>query len=185
MKRAALLMIAAVAAVAADSKSPPNQAGNDRVNLNGTALVDRKEIGQALGEDLGDGYIVVRLKVTPAASRSLLVSRDDFTLISRKDGERSGALAPSQIAGTGPVIVDTGGGGFSPAPRFGAEKEDAGDPSKQTALLQVLKSKGLPQGEAKSPVEGLLYFAMDGKVKPKDLSLLYKGAGGRLEIDFK
>jgi len=31
----------------------------------------------------------------------------------------------------------------------------------------------------------MLYFALEGKNKPKDLSLLYKGPAGRLVFDFK
>ena len=35
-----------------------------------------------------------------------LISPDDFTIISRKDGQRSVALSPGQIAGTGALIAD-------------------------------------------------------------------------------
>jgi len=46
-------------------------------------------------------------------------------------------------------------------------------------------AKALPERETKAPVEGLLYFVMEGKVKPKDLGLVYKSPLGRLEMDFK
>ena len=59
---------------------------------------------------------------------------------------------------------------------------DAAFPAK---LERALKAKGLADSETNKPVEGLLYFAIEGKNKPKDLSLLYKGAAGRLVIDFK
>ena len=39
--------------------------------------------------------------------------------------------------------------------------------------------------ETKEPVEGLLYFLLDGKNKVKDLGLIYKGPAGRLAMDFK
>ena len=43
----------------------------------------------------------------------------------------------------------------------------------------------LPDKETKEPVEGLLYFLLEGKNKAKDLGLLYKGPAGRLAMDFK
>jgi hypothetical protein len=43
----------------------------------------------------------------------------------------------------------------------------------------------LRDSETKDPVEGLLYFLLEGKNKPKDLGLIYKGAAGRLAMDFK
>jgi hypothetical protein len=44
----------------------------------------------------------------------------------------------------------------------------------------------LPDQETKGSVEGLVYFSMEkSKVKSKDVSLLYKGSGGRLIMDFK
>ena len=55
----------------------------------------------------------------------------------------------------------------------------------ENPLLAPLKAKGLADSETNKPLEGLLYFAIEGKNKPKDLSLLYKGAAGRLVIDFK
>ena len=39
--------------------------------------------------------------------------------------------------------------------------------------------------ETKEPVEGLIYFLLEGKNKPKDLGLLYKGPAGHLAMDFK
>ncbi len=51
--------------------------------------------------------------------------------------------------------------------------------------MKLLTEKSLPDKDIKSAVEGLLYFAMDGKIKPKDLSLIYQGQAGKLVIDFK
>lgn len=54
-------------------------------------------------------------------------------------------------------------------------------------LLAALKAKGIPGDESKKPLEGLLYFPVDGKLKlkPKDLSMIYKSPTGRMVIDFK
>jgi hypothetical protein len=62
--------------------------------------------------------------------------------------------------------------------------QEKGQP--ENPLLAVLKAKGVPDIESKEPVEGLLYFALEGrKLKPKDTALVYKGAAGRLVMDFK
>lgn len=218
LARLALVLGLAVAACAADKKGLPNQAGNDDIDLNGTVLIDRQEIQSALGADLGMGYAVVRIKAIPKADKPIRIGPDDFTLISRKDGERSPALSPSQIAGKGAMVVKEGQrlGGYgtqSNGPIWGgigtggprrmpgsgggagnssAESGKAGDAKidkdakgADSSLLPVLKEKVLAEVETNKPVEGLLYFTLDGKMKPKDLSLLYKGAAGRLVIDFK
>ena len=51
------------------------------------------------------GYIVVRIKVEPRMLQAIRISADDFTLVSRKDGERSEALVPSQIGGAANLIL--------------------------------------------------------------------------------
>jgi hypothetical protein len=197
---------------AADIKPLPNQAGNDNIELAGTLLMDHQDIQQALGGDLGPGYIVVRIKCTPKNEQSLRIGPDDFTLISRKDGERSPAFTPTQIAGAGALVVkpaakQPGGdgtrtngpilGGISiGGPRVGAGSGSANKPTATDAkiddsipenpILPLLKEKVLPDKETKESVEGLLYFSMEGnKLKPKDVSMLYKGAGGRLVMEFK
>jgi len=216
----ALLGSAFVPASAEDKKSLPNQAGNDDIELAGTVLLDRAEIQEALGADLGAGYAAVRIKITPKTGRAMKVSPDDFTLISRKDGERSSALTPGQIAGRGVMVVhkaerQPGGlgtvtngpiwGGIGGArPRQmpgqgngvgnggsveGGTAEATIDKEKGAAenpILGILKEKGVPEVDSKDPVEGLLYFTIEGKkLKPKDMALLYKGDAGRLAIDFK
>jgi len=55
--------------------------------------------------------IVVDVKLAPRGENKIKISHDDFTLISRKDGQRSQPLAPSQIAGKGALVVAQGGGG--------------------------------------------------------------------------
>ena len=56
--------------------------------------------------------------------------------------------------------------------------------AKENPLLGILKQKNLPDKDIKEPIEGLLFFALDGKLKPKDVTLMYKGAAGRLMMDF-
>ena len=186
----------AVLASGAPKKPLPGQAGNDDIELTATVLLDRDEIHQALGEDLGADYVVVRMKASPKGDKPLRISPDDFTLVSRKNGDRSSSLTPTQIAGKGALVVKSAtlsdgqhGLGASPgtarlsAPTSVSVVED-GKPS-EGPLLDALKAKMMADRETQEPLEGLLYFTMDGKLKPKDLSLLYKGPAGRLVLDFK
>lgn len=61
----------------------------------------------------------------------------------------------------------------------------SGTKEKPDPLLDTLKEKVLPEKETSEPVSGLLYFLMEGKHKPKQLELLYKGAGGKLSLRFE
>jgi hypothetical protein len=219
MKRALICLSIALAASAGEKKPLPGQAGNDDVELVASVIVDRDEIKQALGgSDLGAGYVAVRIKVMPKADDPIRVSPDDFTLLSRKDGERSPSLSAYQIAGRGALVVKRAtasqtvgtdrigpswggisGGGIGRMPGSGGSAGTGGGVESGTAdakietekgakdnpLLAVLQAKSLPDKDTKEPVEGLLYFNLELKVKPKDLSLQYKGAAGRLTMDFK
>jgi hypothetical protein len=219
MRNAFILSLLAVAALAADKKViGPAEASGDDFAFTATAIMDRAEIQQALGADLGDGFVVLRLKATPKGDKPIRISPDDFTLLSRKDGERCPALSASQIAGRGSITVKAAkdqpnswgtpvangpiwsGIGTQIKRQPAADKGDSAkeDPKKkddspaaapagpdQTDLLTALKAKSIPDNEIKQPVEGLLYFRMDGKNKLKDLTVLYKGDGGRLVADFK
>ena len=181
--------IAVSIAVAADIKSLPNQAGNGDVDLAGTVLVDSKEIQQVLGVPMDAGYVVVRIKVSPRTSQAIRISPDDFSLISRKDGERSAALVPSQIGGPANLILKSkttysGSPGVS-STSVSVTPAETTQKAADSPLLKILESKILPDKESKEPVEGLLYFLLEGKNKPKDLGLLYKGPAGRLSMDFK
>jgi hypothetical protein len=200
-----LLVLVIGLAFGADKRLLPGQAGNDNIELAGSVMIDREEIHQALGADLGAGYVAVRMKATPKTDGPLRISPDDFTLVSRKDGEKSEALSPTQIAGKGALVVKStsrsershgfGVGGFGGG--LGSSPGTAGQsaPSDvkvvtdakggESPLLAALKAKVLPDQETKEPLEGLLYFPIEGKVKAKELSLIYKGPAGKLIMDFK
>jgi hypothetical protein len=55
---------------------------------------------------------------------------------------------------------------------------------KKNPLLDALKAKILPEGELDKPVTGLLYFQMEGKLRPKDLELVYRKAPPRISLRF-
>ena len=174
-------------AVAADIKSLPNQAGNGNIDLAGTVILDAKEIQQVVGAPMDAGYIVVRIKVTPRMLGAIRISADDFTLVSRKDGERSESLLPSQIGGRANLILrsktthSSAGVGETAVNVTPVEAKAA----PVSPLQKILESKMLRDAETKDPIEGLLYFLLQGKNKPKDLGLLYKGPAGHLAMDFK
>jgi len=217
MKFLVLLTAASLLASAGDRKPLPGQAGNDDIELVASVIVDRAEVTEAVGADLGVGYVIARVKVTPKTEKPMRISPDDFTMICRKDGQRSVALSPGQIAGTGALIVKAspnqpGGAGTTtngpiwggvglggiggsrraanPADSGGSDvkmDKDSGKSAdgKENPLLAALKAKVLPDKESLEPVEGLLYFPIDGKLKPKDLAVIYKGPAGRLEMEFE
>jgi hypothetical protein len=204
---ALLLAFSAVAQV----KSLPNQAGNYKLSLSGTAVTDRKAVTDLMGIDLGEGFIVVKIRATPQTLRPLRVSIDDFTLISRKNGERSGAMAPHSIAGSGAMVIlgaqpqsgqgigaqnnptgipgmpGTGGGGIG---NTGGVQGGMADIRTETRKgddprLTYLEAKVFPDRETLEPTEGLLYFNLTGKLKPDQVGLIYSGPAGRMVIDFK
>ena len=121
--------------------------------------------------------------------QAIRISADDFTLVSRKNGERSDALMPSQIGGAANLILKSKTS-YAGSPGVSSTAVGVTPAGKQTtqdnsSLIKILESKMLADKETKEPVEGLLYFLLEGKNKVKDLGLLYKGPAGRLAMDFK
>jgi hypothetical protein len=202
---ACLISLAALGA--AEKKLPIEQTSNDVIEINATPMIDKDEIRQEFGSDLGGDIVVVRVKVRPVSDKPVKVSLDDFLLVSSKDGQRSQPFAPSQIAGdtalvltpqgaknglggnrpkwsgiAGPFGMGTGSGssGTSTDTKVETVRSDKPNP-----LLTVLKDKVLPEKEITEPISGLLYFQMVGKFKPKDLELHYKGPAGQLALRFR
>jgi hypothetical protein len=194
MKVWAAVLLMSVTVLAGDKKSFPGQAGNDNVELAGTVMLTPAEIQQAVGSDLGPGIVVVRLKATNKTDEGMRIGPADFTLISRKDGDRGDALPPGELAGGSVLVVRRDHSGRDWAqqtnqPGFvGVAGMAKSDKPTDTALLAALRSKQLPDEETKSngSIEGLMYFSLNThKLKAKDVSLIYKGAGGHLTMDFK
>ena len=113
MLQRVLVCFLALTLCAADKKIEPVKAGNDNIDLSGLAFIGRADVTKVLGVDPGVDLIVVDMKLMPKNDGKLAVSRDDFTLISRKDGQRSQAMHPSQIAGSGVMVVSSRGPGAS------------------------------------------------------------------------
>lgn len=202
-KAFALLLTAALLCVGGERKNLPGQAGNDDVDIEASVILNHDDVTNAIGADIGEGYVVARVKVIPKGDTPLRVGPDDFTMICSKDGQRSTALEPSEIAGKGELIVKRGtadgsksgiyaggmGAGLGSSP--GTVQRDVikgtqiNDNAKASPALAALAAKILPDKETKTPVEGLLYFSISGKLKPKDVRIQYKGAAGRLMLEFE
>ena len=83
-------------------------------------------------------------------------------------------------------MIGGGGGGSSPGntPAVNVQgKMDDKKPGNQK-LLDALQAKAFPTKESVEPVEGYLYFELDGKHKLKNLEVLYRGAAGKLNMPF-
>jgi hypothetical protein len=185
--------------------SPNTTAGNDDIDIQATITLAEQEVAQKLGADPGKGIVLLHLRVMSKTDKPIQISPDDFILLAHDDGERSRPFAPAEIAGPGAMVLTEkggithtgssigfgggmiGGGGASPgnpkvttlATRMNSKDEG------NAKLLQVLRAKELPQKETADPVEGYLYFPLDGKHKLKNLAVLYRGPAGKLNLEFE
>ncbi len=199
-----LALLAATLLPAADKKLPIEETTNDLLKISATAALDRDQIKQELGYDLGPDIAIVRVTLHTVSDKPIQISHDDFLLVSAKDGQRSQPYEPGQIAGADSLTVTENGtkqaaarrpgltiGGFGggigtgSTPQAPDLKTQASHDDKPNPLLAVLNEKILPEKEITDTISGLLYFQMVGKLKPKDLELHYKGPAGRLALRFK
>lgn len=195
----------AVTVQAVDKKLPIEQTSNELISISATAFTDRDQIQQELGGDLGPDMVMVKVTVRPVSDKPIQLSLDDFLVVTEKgDFQRAQPLAPSQIAGSAALVVTpqdsrSGGhnrptfGGFGLGGMVGAgsgvkppgdTKVQATKSDKENPLLAVLTAKCLPEKEIKDEVSGMLYFQINGKIKPKDLEFHYKGPAGKLALRF-
>jgi hypothetical protein len=162
MKRSAFigLLCFGLTCSAGERKQLPGQAGNDDVDLEASLIITHDEITTLIGNDIGEGYVFARVKIMPKGDKTLRIGPDDFTMISRKASP--GTVQRDVIKGT-----------------------QMDDNAKESPALAALTAKILPDKETKVPVEGFLYFSISGKLKPKDLAIIYKGEAGKLVMEFE
>ncbi|MFL6449366.1 MAG: hypothetical protein ACJ746_17040 [Bryobacteraceae bacterium] len=201
------LLIATSLVAAKKVISPNTSAGNDQVDIIATIFMTQEEVTQKLGADPGKGVALLEIRVIPKTNDPVQISPDDFILLAHDDGERSKPFDPAQIAGQGTLVVSTatdktkkqtsGFGGFGGM--IGGGSGSSPGNSKPTTLstkmetktqgndklLDALKAKQFPQKDTNQPVEGYLYFPLDGKHKLKNMALLYRGPAGRLDLEFE
>jgi hypothetical protein len=187
--------------------SPNTSAGNDQLDIIATIFMTEDEVAQKLGVSPGKGIALMEVRVVPKTNESVQISPDDFILLAHDDGERAKPFDPSQIAGQGSLVVSSatdktkkqtsGFGGFGGM--IGGGSGSSPGNSKPTTLstkmetksqgndklLEALKAKQFPQKDTNQPVEGYLYFPLDGKHKLKNMALLYRGPARRLDLEFE
>ncbi len=105
----ATLFCISIALFAADKKLPIDETSNELLDISVSAPLDKDQIKQELGSDLGDDIIVVRLTARPVSDKPVQLSLDDFLLVSAKDGQRSEPFEPGQIAGSDSLSVTPNG----------------------------------------------------------------------------
>lgn len=202
-----IVVVSAASAFAAKKViSPSTSAGNDQVDIIATISLSEEEVTQKLGADPGKGIVLLQVRVVPKTDKPVEVSPDDFILLAHDDGERSRPFTAAELAGEGALVVTTtsggkvqktgtsfglggmmGGAGGSPGnPKVTALSTKMDEKQKgNTALFNALKAKEFPEKEATQPVEGYLYFPLDGKHKLKNMAVLYRGPAGRLDLEFE
>lgn len=189
--------------------SPTTTGANDSIDLEATITLAPDEVVQKIGADPGKGIVLLQVKVTPKTDKPVQIAPEDFILLAHDDGERSKPFEPAELAGQGAMVVtnqqDAKGkkkGGLSPSIGFGGMMGGGGgspgnskpvnlnskmdDKAKgNNSLLEALKAKQLPTTESTDPVQGYLYFPLDGKHKLKNLAILYRGPAGKLDLEFQ
>lgn len=202
-----VVVVSAASAFAAKKVISPNtSAGNEQVDIVATISLTEEEVAQKLGADPGKGIVLLQVRVIPKTDKPVDVSPDDFILLAHDDGERSKPFEPAEIAGQGALVVTNtngakvaktgtsfglggmmGGAGGSPGnPKVVALSSKMDEKQKgNKTLLDALKAKQFPDKEATEPVEGFLYFPLDGKHKLKNLAVLYRGPAGKLDLEFE
>jgi hypothetical protein len=187
--------------------SPNTSASNEQVDIIATIFITQEEVTQKLGADPGKGVALLEVRVIPKTNDAVQISPDDFILLAHDDGERAKPFDPAQIAGPGSLVVSSatdktkkqssGFGGFGGM--IGGGSGSSPGNSKPTTLstkmetksqgndklLEALKAKQFLQKDTNKPVEGYLYFPLDGKHKLKNMALLYRGPAGRLDLEFE
>ena len=182
-------------------------AGNEQVDIIATIYLAADDVKAKLGIDPGPGIVVLETRVVPKTDKPMSISPDDFILLAHDDGERSQPFDAAQLAGDGALVVSStpvagagkrgssigfggavmGGGGSSPGNPKETAMSSKMDTKKQgnEALVAALRAKQMPAKNSIEPVEGYLYFPLQGKHKLKDLAVLYRGPAGKLNLEFQ
>jgi hypothetical protein len=192
-----------------DQDFTPGVAENRVVSITATPYMERAEVTQAAGADLGQYVTAVQITVQPKAGK-MRIDRDDFTLLTFKNGEHTTPLAPSELGSraditvkglqvgpdgpladhhtplwsVGGVNTTQTGNKATPTPTTVANDNKDGSYKKKDPLVELLKQKVLPEKETDQPVSGLLLFNLE-KQKLKDIELIYKTSDGPLKVRFK
>jgi hypothetical protein len=110
------MLLAGVGALALlEAAEPPaiGRAANDKIEIQAAVYNDKAAIRTLLGQEVPEGIVVVEVRLTPKGATPIKLWREDFTLRSDKDGQKSTPFDPSQIAGASVLTLvrtyDAGG----------------------------------------------------------------------------
>ena len=168
-----LVLCASFAIAGKDTESPPVGAENKVVSVTATAFIDRADITRLAGTDLGPYVTALQVTVQPKAGK-LRIGRDDFVLLTFKNGERTKPLAPSELGSRAdmtlkavrvgpdgpmagqntPIWGMPGTGNTVQMPSNGAHAGNASGVNTTTAVVNDNKDKD--KGKRKDPVVELL-----------------------------
>lgn len=101
------VMMAAACLAAGDDGPATGQATSKNLDVEATLYKDKDAIRNLIGQELGDGIMVVEVRVTPKSDDPVKIWREDFFLRSDKDGQKSEPYDPSQIAGSSVMTLAT------------------------------------------------------------------------------
>jgi len=102
-------------------------------------------------------------------------------------GQNNGPVWSGPAGSGGPMRLPGNGGNLGNATtQIETPNAEVNDKKEtENPMKKVLEAKELIAGEIKEPTKGLLYFPIDGKHKTKNIVLLYRGLGGRIDVEFK
>lgn len=63
------------------------------------------DLRSLLGTDLEGDYVLAEVKVRPLYNSEVTLTREDFTIRSRRNNERSSAMSPDEIAGSAVLVM--------------------------------------------------------------------------------
>jgi hypothetical protein len=157
MKTAVSFFLAALAALADKKELAAGRTSNDNVAIEARAYLDPGEVQSIVGLPLEPGFIVVEVTLTPKNGQQFKVRRDDFVLLSGRDGQKSTPFAPTQIASEGALVISSrqsggvmtqqrqrpwGGIGGGPIGGMGMPGGQAGSATAQTSEVVATVKEG-------------------------------------------
>jgi hypothetical protein len=143
------ILWAGVATLALADKKPviaESNAGNESLEITASMVLEKEEMLQLVGVELPPGVVVAKVRVRLLSEEPVRIDIDDFTLLSHKDGQRSGPFSPTQLAGTTAIKIkmqQAGGGGGM-----------AGQPSRRPTWGGIPGTMGGPMGGGPMPGDG-------------------------------
>jgi hypothetical protein len=194
-----LYVLLSAACLAAGDPPATGQATSKHLDLDATLYNGKADVESLLGQQIGEGIVVVAVRVVPKSDTPVKIWRDDFFLRSDKDGQRSEPYEPSQIAGgsvmsvgqvqqsTGTVMVEDqgpvwGGVGGGRPRRMGGSGGGIGNAT--TGAERTEAQLGNARSEPQSKLLALLNEKVlpEGEISQPVSGLLYFPLEGKHKV---